>query len=59
MTNPNVSITKAGQSPAMTIDRLMARIDRIKLAMAKPTVNPEKRALLEQELNMLMDKIKV
>ena len=55
--HPNISITPAGTAPPIDMGRLVERARRLKLAIAKPTVGPLRRAELQAELLSLQDKI--
>ena len=55
--SPNISINPTGQEPSIDVSRIMERVKRLKLAITKPTVKAEKRALLQAEIDKHMKKI--
>lgn len=52
---PTVTITKG--EPAQDTSRVIQRVQRLKLALAKDNVKPEKKKLLQAELDKHMQKI--
>jgi len=54
MPSPSILITSNGDTTSLiTIDRLNGRMERLKLALAKPSITPERRAILQAELTKL------
>ncbi len=54
MPSPSILITSNGDTTSLiTIDRLNGRMERLKLALAKPSITPERRAILQAELSSL------
>jgi hypothetical protein len=54
MPSPSILITSDGDTTSLiTIDRLNGRMERLKLALAKPSITPERRAILQAELTKL------
>ncbi len=52
MSSPGVSINPKGVNPSMSIERLNARMERLKLAL-NGDMTPERRAILQAELTKL------